>query len=558
MSALLGAFAAASCTTPPSNDRSDSSAVPATTAVITADTLEPSSTVDTDSRDHHGQFSGFLPDGTGYRVISEPGMPSDVQGISAAVVLDDPSVEGQPVLGFTDFQRTGAETGVSVSSGTVLASSGGWTMRIALYEEVKTAFASLTEDPERFISERIQPLPGGSLPRFKLTEPFRWANDAEIPLQMQVMHGAVTVQRGCTELSVACSYRHGVQAIPTERLISPAAVWDDNWRVWIESDAQRPSGNDYWLDPGPLEPRGGHQVVWAGERMIVWGGSTTDSPAHLVDGAAFDPTDGSWNVLAPSPVDEPTVTVAVAADDRMIVIATASTFAYSPKTDSWERLGDGVSPGHPLWTGSETVMVNTSGVFQFDEVTGQWIELSGAPPVDVDFWFGGSLGHIDNDIYLNQGCGTLTRWDGSQWQALPSVPQNIRSQSEYRFCPTANQWAIIEDSIIVWEDEKLPTVRFDPIANSWDEIASIPAPGTEGPGGAVVLDGTVIAMVGGSAIYNPETDSWGPVQLPGSAFAPDMVWTGTELLMWGGTCCYGTGDSQFTIDAWRWTPPAAG
>jgi hypothetical protein len=43
-------------------------------------------------------------------------------------------------------------------------------------------------------------------------------------------------------------------------------------------------------------------------------------------------------------------------------------------------------------------------------------------------------------------------------------------------------------------------------------------------------------LVGGR--YNPTTDSWQPTPVaaaPGGRFGPFGIWTGTEMVVWGGT-----------------------
>jgi hypothetical protein len=68
-----------------------------------------------------------------------------------------------------------------------------------------------------------------------------------------------------------------------------------------------------------------------------------------------------------------------------------------------------------------------------------------------------------------------------------------------------------------------------------------------------------------SAAYNPATDTWRklPPTPPGSSFGPGghaMVWTGRQLLVWGGGCCGGAnaGGGAYTpaTNSWQLLPPA--
>ena len=40
--------------------------------------------------------------------------------------------------------------------------------------------------------------------------------------------------------------------------------------------------------------------------------------------------------------------------------------------------------------------------------------------------------------------------------------------------------------------------------------------------------------------YDPGTDSWtatSTTNAPTARYAPTAVWTGSEMIVWGGTCC---------------------
>lgn len=192
------------------------------------------------------QFVGRLPDGTGYRIrIDDPIALEEATDISAALVVD---LEGQsdaqealgctqpcpsPVIGITNFASEAiAEPSYVASLGLFQVPSGGWTMNVDLYENVKDLWG---DEAERLLTESILPIAvAEGLPGFIVEPPLRWATDTEIPLQMQVVYESFVVRRGCGDLAIACSADQRVQVIPAEKVLSPAPSWDYDAQVTVE------------------------------------------------------------------------------------------------------------------------------------------------------------------------------------------------------------------------------------------------------------------------------------------------------------------------------------
>jgi hypothetical protein len=402
----------------------------------------------------------------------------------------------------------------------------------------------------------IEPIQTSPSPRLVLTPPLRWADDAEVPLQMLVQYETFAVLRGCGPDAVACNLTRAVQVVPLDRLVAPSPEWSGT-KMWIESSAARPPDDPYHLDPGPLEPRGGQTVLWTGGEMLVWGGATSDAPATRIDGAAFDPDTGVWRPIAEPPLEGLQPNAAVWTGDVMVVIARDATLTYDPDADSWETIGEGLLAGQAIWVDDRPFVWNATGVFGFDD--GTWTPLPDPGFGSAETWQG-TLLNLDGSLLasgLANGLRCQPRrmavWDGSSWRDLPSFSLATPALAD---CSLANQSAVVGDDVLVWESNDHPTLRYDPADGAWNEVARIPNPSTEGPAGPVALDGRVLVPFNGSgAIFDARDDTWTPVALPGGGDATDMVWTGDELLMWGATCCYGAGDAPFSIDAWRWEPP---
>ncbi|MFP5308067.1 MAG: hypothetical protein ACLGIR_00635 [Actinomycetes bacterium] len=148
--------------------------------------------------------------------------------------------------------------------------------------------------------------------------------------------------------------------------------------------AWAPATGDWTVvPPAPLAPRLASSAVWTGAEVVVWGGlepPTTDAAGTsrqpgLADGAALDPTTGTWRPIADAPIAGRGEHGAVWNGHRMVVFAGGSAAAgyesegfltetfddaavYDPTTDAWATIA---SPGlrgpvvAAVWTGSEVV-----------------------------------------------------------------------------------------------------------------------------------------------------------------------------------------------------------
>ena len=92
------------------------------------------------------------------------------------------------------------------------------------------------------------------------------------------------------------------------------------------------------------------------------------------------------------------------------------------------------------------------------------------------------------------------------------------------------------------------------LTDELDKIDTIPLSGAEGPSGPIEVGSGILVPQWGESAWLPGVDSsWVSLDMPGQGVDHHMIWTGDEVLMWGATCCYGSSNTQFTVDAWRWT-----
>ena len=113
--------------------------------------------------------------------------------------------------------------------------------------------------------------------------------------------------------------------------------------------------------------------------------------------------------------------------------------------------------------------------------------------------------------------------------------------------------------------------RFDPVTNTWTPITTVGVPSARSQHTAV-WTGTEMIIWGGfsgastfqalndGAKYNPQTDTWTPitaVAAPSARFNNTAVWTGTEMIVWGGFSSSDSGISdgaRYNPATDTWTP----
>jgi hypothetical protein len=244
------------------------------------------------------------------------------------------------------------------------------------------------------------------------------------------------------------------------------------------------------LDAGPLAPRSGASVTWTESEVIVLGGE------RHADGAAFDPIDGRWRQIAPSPLP-PGVPQTAWTGDSLVAVSDAAgrvTAAYDPAGDSWRRLADAPPLkfrslggfGRPAFyrAGDEVVLIGAWAAYS--PRLDRWRDLP-APPVGLEaiggtqavavagreVWLVGTAGatyHLDldtgewgffpapksatqnafadavvveNELYFASEAGVVSRLDGRRWKTVYAateggscVPEalSVRAQPVVRLC----------------------------------------------------------------------------------------------------------------------------
>jgi hypothetical protein len=279
---------------------------------------------------------------------------------------------------------------------------------------------------------------------------------------------------------------------------------------------------EWWVSPAVFDGRQWHTAVWTGNEMIVWGGWDGD---YLATGGLYEPATDTW--LPTSAVDAPLGRgshSAVWADGLMIV--------WGGYGDG-EYFGDGgrLDPAINAWISMTTVDAPDGRAYHTAVWTGHRMFVWGGGD-DVGALGTGGLYEPVSDEWMNVTMtdAPISRYDHVMvWTGTEAI---LWGGATYYSLPpgTTNSGA-----------------RYDPIGDHWTAIETTGAPsGRFAHSG--VWSGTEMIVWGGGSYdntggrYDPATDSWlatNENDAPeGRAYSP-AVWTGEKMIVWGGSVVNG-------------------
>jgi len=301
---------------------------------------------------------------------------------------------------------------------------------------------------------------------------------------------------------------------------------------------------DVWLplDNGPIPAaRQNHTVVWTGSEMIIWGGQKGSGSGNLNDGWRYNLASHSWTAVTTNGAPAARYShTAVWTGSEMIIWGGYSSSGnlnngrrYNPLSDSWTAVTTNSAPtarsGHiAVWSGSEMIV-----------------------------WGGAETGP--------GGWPTGGRYDptGDSWTEVTTNNTILP-----RTGPTA-VWTGSE--MIVWGGETYMDegARYNPSSNIWTRMLNLPNTPAGRYGHTAVWTGSEMLIWGGvnqsvtysdGGYYNPVTHSWRtfPSSLPNTPaarYAHTAVWTGSEMIVWGGVISGGlltSGGARYNPVADRW------
>ena len=276
--------------------------------------------------------------------------------------------------------------------------------------------------------------------------------------------------------------------------------------------------DDSWRGPLQQQPdaRWGHTAVWTGTEMIIWGGFHRGTFTYD-SGGRYDPVIDTWIPVtktgAPSPRGHHT---AVWTGTEMLVWGGGADEAggrYDPVSNTWTAMSTtGAPPSRDehvaVWSGSEMIVWGGwgTGGGRYDPATDSWApmsEVDGAlsEPNSTAVWTGTAMivwGGGSDASYANS-YGSSYDPDIDTWTPLPYFPEEDRVFHSAVWTGT---------EMIIWAGQGLV---FDP---DLEEEIEVP--------------------LSSGAMYDPSTDSWTSIFGPYARYQHTAVWTGSQMLIYGG------------------------
>ncbi len=290
---------------------------------------------------------------------------------------------------------------------------------------------------------------------------------------------------------------------------------------------------DTWslMDPDMPTPRSAHAAIWTGSEMIVWGGQ---EGMVLQEGWRYDPSADTWTRISDANAPEPRSDhLAFWTGSEMLVVGGQSTYTtmryggrYSPTTNTWSAVSDVNAPPSFLeaagvWTGSRLI------VWGGQDANGTPVSDGGVYDPSTDAW----TPTTQTGVPLPRR-GHTAVWSGSKMVVWGGT-----------YCTNVPSYSCT--------DQRTGGV-YDPVADSWSSTKTAGAPTARG-GHSAVWDGSRMIVWGGSSTdsstgittyfgdgmkYNPVNDTWGSMSAMSAPSARDLhraVWTGTQMIVWGGS-----------------------
>lgn len=389
-------------------------------------------------------------------------------------------------------------------------------------------------------------------------------------------------QTGC----VPDSWRRGALHAVPEILDGFLALWTGTemimWRTDLSSDGRRREGWRY--DPSidswsPMSTRDGppqsiHRVVaaWSGREFILLGHYFTEDGARHPGLWRYEPETDRWTrgTTDGAPDTYYATEVTPAWTGKEMVLWTGRGFSdrpigalYDPDLDRWRPMADAPlsTPRREfssVWTGRELIVYGGVGDpsnqvlrdgARYDPAADAWSLVSALnAPLRAShraiwtgremFLWGGVPG--ENGGPSSVGSGWSYEPEHDRWLAMPVLGQPTPPRS-----PMLRNLVWTGRELVVWTGtEPRRGARYRPDLEMWLPMSSAGAP----PGDLLhvpfVWTGTEALFWTGQtgwtmegARYDPERDAWTPMDAigrPSARIRFASVWTGYELMIWGG------------------------
>jgi len=361
--------------------------------------------------------------------------------------------------------------------------------------------------------------------------------------------------------------------------------------IILDTGARYNPSADAWIPTSLMRPasRDRHTAVWTGNRMIVWGGFRQSSPAFNT-GDQYDPVSDTWTPT--STVNAPIGRLdhsAVWTGSRMVIwggssdgfsLVLSSGGRYDPASDTWTPTSlvnapQGRNLPTAVWTGSK--MIVWGGVIPG---TPTYVNTGGIYDPGLDTW------NLTSTLNAPEGrAGHAAVWTGSRmvvWGgntlAPPGSPgKYLNTGGQYN--PISNQWTSTSTAgapiartyhafvwtgsrMIIWGGQPgnargsvFTGGRYDPLTDQWTSMSTTGAPHSRHhptavwTGSQMIVWGgvsEVTTTVNSGGVYDPALDQWIAATpssgAPSARYRHTAVWTGSQMVVWGGNIGVGSQD----------------
>ncbi len=470
-------------------------------------------------------------------------------------------------------------------------------LKQAYAERLKTAPSALRETRRGFVYEEVLDLQQDQIAVHAWVWPKRafddwWAEEAENWPADNATVAAVDLPVFSSQANADDSWRSGTERNAPVGRLGHTSVWTGNELiVWGGSGGELTDAGleiDYLNDGGRYDPatdtwreistsgapvkRFGHSAVWTGTEMIIWGGANSEAPVDTTDptipedavflanGGRYNPDLNKWTAVAENEAIAPRVLhSAVWTGSKMIIWggfpvdwATSAGWMYNPANDSWTALSATNQPNERMgntavWTGSKMLVWG-----------GMWFELA-LDPVTQELTF--------DLMFRDSGAAYDPVKDTWTPMATSGAPDGRVGHGAVWTGEEMIVWGGVSGEVDLSEGAEQPIVMtflanggiYNPANNQWRSMSSANAP-SDRLGQTVVWSGKEMIVWGGAwgewlgsaenpqdsvlpsfyndgSRYDPAANAWTPMttaNAPSGRIGHTAVWTGKSMLIWGG------------------------
>jgi hypothetical protein len=321
-----------------------------------------------------------------------------------------------------------------------------------------------------------------------------------------------------------------------------------------------PGGGGTWdvIPAAPIAAPAYPASIWTGTEAVFWAGSSLDRGFAYSDAAAFDPVDETWRSASAPGWGHPGL-ISVEVDGLLFATAKGSIGRLDVDTGEWVELPAfdqleirSIAPGDGgIWAlGPRPEEPTRLGVAFFDASTERWDDGGDLGPDAAEpalealtnlaqpvLWTGDAV-----VVWAQPRAFAYDTTEG-RWAPLPPLPELDRDVVATRAVADGSGLVVLVESIR-GGDHVVTALRWDG-ADRWSSLDDVELPVED-------LDRTTVGIAGEWLMLLPPEGP--PVSLhPASGTShvhadapiqgiegPGTVWTGTELVVWGGVLAEGS------------------